>query len=110
MEQKEFLERVLPSPTLGEYCLASIDKDGQVSHKFGTDLPELLTWANKQNINGSSSYFSQSVFKDGRRTAENSTHLKGLFLDIDCDGREYTSNEDAIKDLIKFSLPVTLIL
>lgn len=108
MEQKEFLERVLPSPTLGEYCLASIDKDGQVSHKFGTDLPELLTWANKQNINGSSSYFSQSVFKDGRRTAENSTHLKGLFLDIDCDGREYTSNEDAIKDLIKFSEKVGL--
>ena len=108
MEQKEFLERVLPSPTLGEYCLASIDKDGQVSHKFGTDLPELLTWANKQNIKGSSSYFSQSVFKDGRRTAENSTHLKGLFLDIDCDGREYTNNEDAIKDLIKFSEKVGL--
>tara|TARA_B100001093_G_scaffold271736_1_gene259713 strand:+ start:14407 stop:17247 length:2841 start_codon:yes stop_codon:yes gene_type:complete len=108
MEQKEFLEKVLPSSELGEYCLASIDKSGQVAHKFSKDLSELLVWANKQNINGSNSYFSQSVFKDGRRTAENSTHLKSLFLDIDCDGREYTSNKEAIQDLIRFSQELNL--
>ena len=107
MEQIEFLERVLPSSTLGKYCLSAI-KDNKCENKFSNNLSELLTWVNKQNINGSNCYFSQSVFKNDRRTAENSTHLKGLFLDIDCDDREYSDKTHAIKDLIKFSQKIKL--
>ena len=101
MNQKEFLRVVLPSKGLGLYCITAM-KDGKTLSQFSEDYESLLDDVNELNSQGYNTYFSQGVFKEKLRRKNACTHLRSLYLDIDCDGRDYATEEQAFDDLDKF--------
>ena len=101
MEQQEFLNTVLPSKGKGYYCITAI-KDGKTLSKFSEDYENLLADINELNSKGYNSYFSQGVFKEKFRRKNVCAYLRSLYLDIDCDGRDYATEEQAFEDLDKF--------
>ena len=82
METKRFLDLILGSE--GNYCVFAA-KEGQRKQKFYTSVNEVIDAANDFDANGYDAYFALGVFEEaGSRKADNVTHLKSFFLDLDC--------------------------
>ena len=83
MTPLEFLAVVLPSPDTGYYCAAGFT-DKRKKHSFAKELETLQPTVDEWHAAGLDCYMAMAVFEEsGSRTAENATHLRSLFIDMD---------------------------
>jgi hypothetical protein len=93
MQPLDFLAAVLPSS--GLYCAAEFTTKKK-EHLFVDTRDELISigdkWTGTKDV-----YFALASFKEtGSRTADNTTHLKSLFIDLDLGGKKiYKSRKEA---------------
>ena len=101
METKRFLDLILGHD--GHYCVFAA-KDGTRKQKFYTSVNEVIDAANDFNANGYDAYFALGVLEEaGSRKADNVTHLKSFFLDLDCGpSKEFPDQKAAISALRVF--------
>lgn len=76
-----FLGLVLPSS--GYLCSAQIAA-GVIKQKFTEDLNELQDLSYAADAAGADAYFALAGFSTQSRKAEHATHLRSIFVDIDC--------------------------
>jgi hypothetical protein len=100
MEPLEFLEAVLPSS--GVYCVQELSTPAR-ERKFVTDVAHVQQHAETFSALGRNAYFALAAFHQaGSREAANARCMRALFVDIDAEGREYTSPRQALKALLEF--------
>lgn len=100
MEPVEFLQRVLPSK--GLYCVAEFDTERK-QHKFVKTIEEMLEGSSEHVQQKLNSYFALGSFiKDGTRTAANVSHMRSLFIDVDCGNGKYANKKEAFLAVRKF--------
>ena len=103
MNTKSFLQGSLAVD--GFYCIwAHNKKTGHKPQKFYSDVGELIDEATRLDTEGYDCYFALASFiNNTTRKVKNVSKLKSFFLDIDCgDGKDYTTQEDAIVALQAF--------
>jgi hypothetical protein len=93
MQPLDFLAAVLPSS--GLYCAAEFTTKKK-EHLFVDTRDELISIGDKWT-GTKDAYFGLASFKEtGSRTADNTTHLKSLFIDLDLGGKKlYKSRKEA---------------
>lgn len=100
MEPVEFLQRVLPSQ--GLYCVAEFDTERK-QHKFVKTIEEMLEGSSEHVQQKLNSYFALGSFvKDGTRSAANVSHMRSLFIDVDCGNGKYANKKEAFLAVRKF--------
>ena len=101
METKRFLDLILGHE--GYYCVFAA-KAGNRRQEFYTSVNEVIDAANDFNADGYDAYFALGVFEDaGSRKADDVTHLKSFFLDLDCGpSKEFPHQKAAISALRTF--------
>lgn len=100
MEPVEFLQRVLPSQ--GLYCVAEFDTERK-QHKFVKTIEEMLEGSSEHVQQKLNSYFALGSFvKDGKRSAANVSHMRSLFIDVDCGNGKYANKKEAFLAVRKF--------
>lgn len=100
MEPVDFLQRVLPSQ--GLYCVAEFDTERK-QHKFVKTIEDMLEGSREHVQQKLNSYFALGSFiKDGTRTAANVSHMRSLFIDVDCGAGKYANKKEAILAVRKF--------
>jgi len=100
MEPVEFLQRVLPSQ--GLYCVAEFDTKRK-QHKFVKTIEDMLEGSNEYVQQKLNTYFALGSFiKDGTRTAANVSHMRSLFIDVDCGSGKYATKKEAFLAIRKF--------
>ena len=101
MDVKKFLSAVLSDK--GFYCAVGI-KNGKTIQRFYQTVDNLVEAAGNFDHDGYDAYFALATFGDNNsRKADNVSHLKSLFLDLDCgEGKPYATQHEAIKALQEF--------
>jgi len=100
MEPVEFLQRVLPSQ--GLYCVAEFDTERK-QHRFVKSIEDMLEGSQEHVQQKLNSYFALGSFiKDGTRTAANVSHMRSLFIDVDCGNGKYANKKEAFLAVRKF--------
>lgn len=96
----DFLSTVLP--TRGFYCAAGFK--GELKRHTYHDTPDDLQHAaDKLVAQGADVYFALAAFAEKSRKAEHATHLRSLFIDIDCgEGKPYPDQAAGAKALRAF--------
>ena len=95
----DFLSTVLPSA--GLYC-AAIFKGDLKRHRFHQSTDDLSDAIDAAPA-GADVYFALATFNDKSRKAEHATHLRSLFVDIDCGpDKHYATLDDGSAALRKF--------
>lgn len=95
-----FLSTVLPST--GLYCVAGFVGKAR-RHYFKPSIDELQTAIDAAALAGADVYFALASFASESRTAEQATHLRSLFVDLDCgEGKPYESQDAAAVALRAF--------
>lgn len=109
----DFLSTVLPS--VGLYCAAGFKAELR-QHLYHSTTDDLAENIEQLSATGADVYFALASFAEKSRKAEHATHLRSLFVDIDCgEGKPYadqTAGATALKDFIrthKFPRPTYLI-
>lgn len=86
---KQFYEKALP--TQGVFCIASIDKDGQVRQRFAETLDDLASQIERYKTKGVNVYVAPASFEGYSRKAVDAVALRSFFVDLDVgDGKGYT--------------------
>ena len=86
---KQFYEKALP--TQGVFCIASIDKDGQVRQRFAETLDDLASQIERYKTKGVNVYVAPASFEGYSRKAVYAVALRSFFVDLDVgDGKGYT--------------------
>jgi len=106
MKPLDLLAAVLPPPGHGLYCAAAYSKTRK-QHEFVDTIEELKPFVREWLPMKRDIYFALATYDEGvrdaegnkdRRTAQNATHIKSLFLDID----GYTTNKERGEALFEF--------
>ena len=85
---KQFYEKALP--TQGVFCIASIDKDGQVRQRFAETLDDLASQIERYKTKGVNVYVAPASFEGYSRKAVDAVALRSFFVDLDVgDGKGY---------------------
>ena len=94
MRSQDFLAAVLPST--GNYCAVEIST-AKKEHKWVSTVDELYTAAMTFSEKGYNAYFALASFNENnKRLADNATHMRSLFIDIDCgEGKDYPDKQAA---------------
>lgn len=88
----DFLSTVLPAS--GLYCAAGF-KGELRKHTFHETVGELQTAADALSDSGADVYFALASFSEKSRKAEHATHMRALFIDIDCgEDKPYTDQAE----------------
>ena len=104
-----FLSVVLPDS--GSYCVVGLKKDEKPKQKFVGSIEEIGVLADALVSQGYDAYFALASFGDPKegRTADNATHLKAFFIDIDCGiGKPYADQQEGLLALKQFCLVTKL--
>jgi len=83
----DFLSTVLPS--VGLYCAAGFKAELR-QHLYHSTTDDLAENLEQLSATGADVYFALASFAEKSRKAEHATHLRSLFVDIDCgEGKPY---------------------
>jgi len=108
LTRQEFLKLVLPPE--GVYCVFALEGKRVHSQTFHNTQLEIDIAVDLLEEKGLNSFVAVGSFESARnRTAENVTHVRSFFLDLDCDptaddAKHYPSQKEAIvglKQLVK---------
>lgn len=102
MGYKEFLEKVLASE--GWYCVVGLKTNSNTKQVFVESLAEIDSEVRALLNRNYNVYFGCAKYEKGKkRTKENATYFKSLWLDIDCgEGKLYADQAEGLEALVKF--------
>jgi len=103
---REFYSAVLPST--GIYCISHSGEKGWRDKYFDT-LDQALQFIEQKKVYRNDLYFGLASYKVYSREKQNVNKLKSFFVDLDVgEGKEYATQEEAIKDLDRFITEVEM--